>query len=183
MNTILVIFGFFFILATGLILAFKIKNRLRQRAKKKNAARKLAIQPEILFYLKKSVSTELETSKLVVKNRGSGKAKNIIVKDFHHPDEKDWCFRFSEINELDPDMEADVDAEFYVGDYKASNTADQLWMFDPDHDHDFAAIIKLSYEDIDNTPYSQTITIGENKQRQKINKLALIKDIMSKKNL
>lgn len=179
MKTFLIIIVFFFILVTGFILTFKIKNAMRQREKKKNADRKLAIQPDISFYLKKSVPPESDPSQLVIKNIGKGKAVNIVIKDFHHPEEKDWCFKFSATDELDPGMEAIIDAQFFVGEYKASNSADQLWMFDPDHDHDFATIIKISYKDIDENVHSQTITIGENKKSQKINKLKLIKEAMS----
>jgi len=87
---------------------------------------------------------------------------NISIKDFHHPEEKNWIFKFEKIRALDPGDVKAVDFKFIVAAIEASNKFDQLWMFDPVHDHDFASEVFLSYCDIDGNRHEKTITIGEN---------------------
>mgnify|MGYP006995571264 CR=1 FL=1 len=86
---------------------------------------------------------------------------DISIIDFHHPEEKDWHFKFQNIAKLDPDEEIKVDYEFLVGEQHASNKYDQLWMFDPEHDHDFVAEVVICFSDIEGNSYSQTNLLGK----------------------
>lgn len=172
-----------FIIATACIisLSFIIKRartKLEFLASQKRDARKSSIKPDLAFYLKISGSQNYEDSMLLIRNTGRGRAIDISIDDFHHPQEKDWRFKFREISTLDRDSEISVDFNFFAGIYKASNKFEQLWMFDPDHDHDFASTITLSYFDIDKNRYEKTITIGEDKAPKK-SRSKLIQNMLS----
>ncbi len=157
----------------------KVRTKLHIRAAKKRAARKSAIEPSVTFYLKKGEPLNQEDRKICIKNTGQFRAINISIKDFHHPEEKNWVFKFEKIPALDPGEEKTVDFKFIVAEIEASNRFDQLWMFDPAHDHDFAAKVILSYHDIDGNRIEKTITIGKNK-KSKISRQKLIQTMLSR---
>lgn len=148
-----------------------------KRAVIKRKTRKLAIEPSLIFYLKSGDSSNKQDRRICLQNTGRGRAFNVSIKDFHHPDEKDWTFKFEKTLTLEPSEETEIDFKFIVGDYKTSNKFEQLWMFDPAHDHDFASNIVLSYFDIDGNRYNKTITIGENK-KPKVSRSKLIQTVM-----
>ncbi|MCP3899574.1 MAG: hypothetical protein GY707_07670 [Desulfobacteraceae bacterium] len=152
------------VITVGIIIT-KTRTALRLKAEEKQEAHRISIKPSVSFYLKKheSVSTNNE---MCIKNTSKGKAVNISIQDFHHPDEKDWCFKFQKINLLDPEEEKVIDFDFFAGAHKAANKTDQLWVFDPDHDHDFASKVVISYFDIEENAYNQTITIGQENKKQ-----------------
>ncbi len=153
------------LVAIAVIIA-RIRTVLRLQIEKKKEAHRISIKPSVAFYLKNPESIDYNKNEIYIKNTGQGKAVNISISDFYHPDEKDWHFKFQEINLLDPGDERVVDFDFIVGVHKASNKTDQLWVFDPNHDHDFAAIVVISYCDIEENSYNQTITIGEENKKQ-----------------
>lgn len=167
----------------AVILITRVRAALKLRVQKKQAARRRSIEPSISFYLKKSESLNLNKNEMCVKNTGCGKAINVSISDFYHPEEKDWHFKFQGISMVDPNEEKAVDFDFIVDTYKASNKTDQLWMFDPEHDHDFAARIDISYCDIDENVFKRTITIGEDNKNQssRMQRLQLIQKAMSKR--
>lgn len=144
----------------------RIRTALRLRTEKKQEAHRISINPSVTFYLKKPDSIDTNKNEICIKNTGRGKAVNIAINDFYHPDEKDWYFKFQGISLLDPGEEKTVCFDFFVGAHKASNKIDQLWVFDPNHDHDFVAIVVISYCDIEENSYNQTITIGEENKKQ-----------------
>lgn len=160
-----------------IIIIKKGRTEFIKRAVIKQKARKSAIEPALSFYLKIGDPSNKEEQKICLQNTGCGRALNISIKDFHHPDEKDWTFKFEKPLSLEPGEETEIDFKFIVGDYEASNKFEQLWMFDPAHDHDFASNIILSYFDIDGNRYNQTITIGENK-KPKVSRSELIQTVM-----
>jgi len=169
-----------FIIAGAIALIIFIKKgrtEFIKRAVIKQKVRKLAIEPSLTFYLKSGGSSDKEDRIICLQNTGRGRALNVTIKDFHHPDEKDWTFKFEKTLTLEPGEETEIDFKFIVGDYKASNKFEQLWMFDPAHDHDFASNIVLSYFDIDGNGYNNTITIGEDK-KPKVNRSKLIHTVM-----
>ncbi len=171
---IIVLTGIACFVAAAVIIA-KIQAALKLQKNKKREARKHSIKPSVSFYLKKD--------KIYLKNSGLGRAINISISDFYHPEEKEWRFKFQGINLLDPGEEKAIEFNFLVSTYEASNKTDQLWIFDPDHDHDFAARVIISYCDIDKNSFKQTIIIGEEKKKQnsKIRNLQLIQKAMSRK--
>jgi hypothetical protein len=169
---ILILISIFGVIAVAVIIS-KFRTALKLRTEKNLEARRQSIKPSLSFYLKKPESLNPNKKEICIKNTGLGKAENISINDFYHPEEKDWCFKFQKISQLDPDEEKTVDFDFIVRDYKASNKNDQLWMFDPEHGHDFAARIIISYCDIEKNAYDQTITIGEENKKQNSKKLQL----------
>lgn len=171
------------VIIAGLIIYQKIKFKLKLKAKQKQKARIAAIKPEILFYLKEQNTQGKGSVEIALKNSGFGPALDIEIEDFHHPEEKDWHFKFQNIDRLDPGQESSVEFEFYVGEYKAANKTEQLWMFDPDHDHDFAARLTVSFTDMDHHHYKTVIIIGEDKKdsSKKVGRYQLIQDIMARK--
>ncbi|MCP3873551.1 MAG: hypothetical protein GY699_10415 [Desulfobacteraceae bacterium] len=167
----------------GTVIIIRLRAALRKRSQKKQKAHRRSIKPSISFYLKKPESMIPNKHEICTKNIGRGAAVDVAIDDFYCPEEKDWHFKFQGISLLDLGEEKVVDFDFYVSTYKAANKTDQLWMFDPDHDHDFAAKIVLSYYDIEKNAYSQTITIGENKRNKskRLQRLKLIQKAMSSK--
>ncbi len=147
------------------IIITKTRTALRLKAEEKQEVHRISIKPSVSFYLRKYESVSIG-NEICIKNTSKGKAVNISIQDFHHPDEKDWCFKFQEINLLDPGEEKVIDFDFFAGVHKASNKIDQLWVFDPDHDHDFAATVDITYCDIKENSYNQTITIGQENKKQ-----------------
>jgi len=169
-----------FVIAAAIALIIIIKKgrtEFIKRAVIKRNARKFAIEPSLTFYLKSGDSSNKEDRRICIQNTGRGRALNVSIKDFHHPDEKDWTFKFEKTLTLEPNEEKKIDFKFIVGDYEASNKFEQLWMFDPAHDHDFASNIVLSCFDIDGNRYNKTITIGENK-KPKVSRSKLIHTVM-----
>jgi hypothetical protein len=160
------------------IIITKIRAALRLRAEKKKEVHRLSIKPSVSFYLKKTESINT-INEICIKNTGNGKALNISISDFYNPDEKDWYFKFQEISLLDPGEEKTVDYDFFVGTHKAVNKTDQVWMFDPEHDHDFAAQVIISHWDIEENPYKQTISIGEENKSSRKRHLQQIQIAMS----
>ncbi len=169
------------VVVVTVVIIIRVRAGLKLQAEKKKENHRRAIKPSVDFYLKKPDALSSSKNEICIKNTGHGKAINISISDFYHPEKKDWRFKFNEISQLDPGEEKAVDFIFFVGDYKASNKTDQLWMLDPDHSHDFAARIVISYCDIEKKAYNQTITIGEDKKTQdtKMNRLQLIQKVMA----
>lgn len=153
---------------TGFCLAvfvfFRVKRFLRDLSRKKAEARRTAILPFLEFSLTSFDKQGESKNGLSLKNSGSGRAMDIQIKDFHHPDETAWHFQFEVGETLEPGHELPVNFEFYVGDQKASNKADLLWMFDSEHDHDFIAEIDIRFVDIDQYRYRQITRIGKGDQ-------------------
>ena len=171
------------VIAMGAILTIKVRAVFKVNAQEKRKAHQQAIKPSLSFFLKKSESMNADKSEIRILNTGKGPAIDIQIDDVYYPEEKNWFFKFQRIDLLDRGTEKSVEFDFFVGSYKASNKTDQMWMFDPDHDHDFAVQIVLSYYDIERNAYSQTITIGENKKntKKKLQRLQLIQKAISSK--
>ena len=143
------------------IIIYKGWAAIKQRARKRKEVHRLSIEPSLSFYVNGSISPTSSETRICIKNIGPGKAMDISIIDFHHPEEKDWHFKFQNIAKLDPDEEIKVDYEFLVGEQHASNKYDQLWMFDPEHDHDFVAEVVICFSDIEGNSYSQTNLLGK----------------------
>ncbi len=158
---------------TAAVIIAKVLSALRLRTEKNKEAHKISIKPSVSFYLKNFESIDTNQDEIYVKNTGQGKAVNISIKDFYHPDEKNWCFKFQRVSLLDPGEEKAVDFDFIVGAHKAANKTDQLWVFDTNHDHDFAAQIAISYCDIEKNVYNKNITIGKENKKQSSRKRRL----------
>ncbi len=148
----------------------KTKTAMQQRSEEQRKFRQRSIEPSITFYLEKSDPKRPENGSLHIENTGAGTATGLTIQDFHNPEENQWHFRFKTIGQLEPGEKKTIEFDFYVGEYKAANKTEQLWMFDPDHDHDFAAQIVIDFFDIDGNAYSNTIVIGENDKSQSTRK-------------
>jgi hypothetical protein len=159
--------------AAGLYCIKKMQHRRSLLAAEKQHARKQAIQPCLTFYLKKPTPSDSFSPAPCIANTGHGKAVHIAIHDFYSPEEKQWRFTFHKIDTLEPGEEIVVDFDFYAGKFRAANKQEQLWMFDPDHDHDFAAAIMIDYQDIDQNLHTQTIVIGEENKNQTLRKQRL----------
>ncbi len=149
----------------AVLLSFKAWAAIKKQIKKQKETHRLSIEPSISFYIEGEPPSEPAKYNIFLKNIGNGIASNIEIKDFHHPKEKAWCFNFQKIPSLKPDEKTKLDYTFYVGEQKAFNKHDQLWMFDPDHDHDFIAEIVINFSDIDGNNYRQTNHIGGNESK------------------
>lgn len=167
----------------GLIILKKMQIKKAAYATEQKRIRKQSIKPSLSICLKKQTCASPGHSTLCIENNGLGRAADIIIHDFYNPEEKDWHFKFNEMGQLDPGEEKTVDFDFYAGGYRAANKHEQLWMFDPDHEHDFAAHIKIDYRDIDGHDYTQTIIIGRENENQTLRKkrLWMIRNAMSRK--
>ncbi len=152
------------------IIFTKLKTTIRQRTQRKQELRRQAIKPQVTLYLEKDDSQETEKAILFMESTGVETAMGISIHDFHNPEENQWHFRFKKTDQLEPGEKKAIEFDFYVGEYKAANKTEQLWMFDPDHDHDFAAQILIDFFDIDGNAYSNTIVIGENDKNQSARK-------------
>ncbi len=157
----------------AVILSFKAWVVIKKQTKKRREAYRTSIEPSLSFYIDKNSSFEPVESKIFLKNIGNGKATDIEIKDFHHPKEKAWCFNFQKISSLNTEEEIEIDYTFFVGEQKAFNKHDQLWMFDPDHDHDFVAEIVINFSDIDDNNYRQTNRIGDGEYQPGKSKLLI----------
>lgn len=142
----------FIALIIGILLFFKLKWTVYQWNQDRKKRRLNAVQPSILF--------SVESKSICLENTGKGPALDIQIKDFHHPDETAWYFKFSSVDSLAPGRSVFVDFDFFVDDLKAANKTDLLWMFDPDHDHEFTARIEIEFQDSENRAYIQTHQIG-----------------------
>ena len=142
------------------IIIKKFWTAIKQRARKKRKVHREQIAPSLSFFAKEPLPNSEEKG-AYIKNVGLGRANNIIIEDFHHPKEKDWHFKFQKIAALDPGEEIKVDYDFLVGKQKAFNKYDLLWIFDPEHDHDFIAEIVINFSDIEGNTYNQIIKIGK----------------------
>ncbi len=157
MSTLLYILIGIVLTVLALIILFKCYVTIKRFNKKRAETHRLSIQPSLSFYISKNESDPC----LVLKNTGLGKAINIHMNDFFHPKEKAWQFIFQDIDSLDPDKEKKIEYTFFVGEQKAFNKSDLLWMFDPEHDHDFTAEINIQFSDIEKNTYRQKIAIGK----------------------
>ncbi len=137
---------------------YKAWMALKRQARRKIEQHRLSIEPSLSFSIKEKGSSKPD---VCVKNIGKGTALKVEIQDFHHPLEKNWHFKFQKIERLDSGQEAIVEFDFLVCDQKANNKTDLLWMFDPDHDHDFVAKLVLCFSDIEENSYRQTNRIGE----------------------
>lgn len=179
---------FFLLIVTILLIIASVmifKKRqavLKRKAREKHDAHLSAIKPNLSFYLGITETSGSKPNCLCVENIGRGDACGIAIHDFYHPDEKEWRFTFKGIDRLAPGETAIVDFSFLVGEIAADNILDQLWMFDPDHDHDFAARIVIDFFDAEQNPYSQTFVIGEAKKKKQTRKhqLQIIRQAMSR---
>ena len=178
---ILILIGFSAAVAV-VVIGARVYRVRRARLDAKPKTRRHVNKPSVSFYLKKPGASTPNKKEICLKNTGRGKAIDISIGDFYHPDEKNWRFKFQEISLLDPGEEKAVDFNFFAGAWEASNKTDQLWMFDPDHDHDFAARIVVSYCDVEKNAYEEVITIGEKKKKPhaKIRQLQMIQEAMSR---
>ncbi len=153
-----------------LIVLFKLRNTIKVWQKKRADAHRKSIAPSLSFYTEATTLSDMNKTAIKLKNVGIGTALNIRIDDFHHPKERDWLFKFNDIVSLEPDKNAIVDFDFFVGKHEAFNKYDMIWMFDPDHADDFIARMEISYEDIEENRYQQTISIGEGKQNADMQK-------------
>jgi len=144
-----------------IFLVYKLWSFIKRRVKEKQQAHRLSIQPILKFYANQSTMMMPGESGAYLANIGNGTAMDITIKDFHHPKEKDWHFIFQKFDSLEPGQDLPVNFDFLVADKKASNKNDMLWMFDPEHDHDFMAQVMISFVDVEGNRYRQTNQMGK----------------------
>ncbi len=147
------------------VVIYKVWTAIKHRTKKQLETHRLSIEPSLSFSVIRYPSAKTEDATIYIKNIGQGKAVDIVVNDFRHPKEKDWCFKFKKIVSLDPGEEKKVDFDFLVGEQKAFNKHDQLWMFDIGHDHEFVAHVVIYFSDSENYTYSQKNILGKGKHQ------------------
>lgn len=149
----------------AVIVIYKGWAAIQQRAWKQVEVHRLLIEPSLTFYVKELNPSTASEKRVYIKNIGKGKAIDIMINDFYHPKEKDWHFIFQKLALIDPGEEIKIDYNFFVGEQKAFNKYDLLWMFDLEHDHDFVAKVVICFSDIEGNRYSQTNIIGKGEHR------------------